>query len=97
MADKMIFKVTILWLHTTTYSRRDKHESRHIIKKESSRYERRQQGCRIAQGQVIDKKSNHRSRCGYNQKKPNKRTESLKGIGKGWRLGMGRQWNSLYG
>ena len=30
----------------------------------------------------MDKKSNHRSRSGYNQKKPNKRTRSLKEIGK---------------
>ena len=55
------------------YSGKDKHESRHTIKKESSGYEGRQQGCQDAQRQAIDKKSYHRSRSGSNLKKPSSR------------------------
>ena len=39
-----------------TYSREDKHEGRHPLKKETSQYKRRQQGCAIAKGQDVDKK-----------------------------------------
>ena len=75
-------------------------------KKRPSRYKREQQEHQIAQRQVIDKKSDYRSKSGYNpkkssdrrnyfigrnQEKPNKRTESPKEIGKGQRLGMGKQ------
>jgi len=39
-----------------TYSREDKHEGRHPLKKETSQYKRGQQGCTIAKGQDMDKK-----------------------------------------
>jgi len=79
------------------YSRKNKYESRCTVKKRPSEHKREQQEHQTAQEQVIDKKSNHRSRdscnqkkpsgrrnyiIGRNQKKPNKRTESSKGIGK---------------
>ena len=53
-----------------TYFRKNKHKSRHTLKKESSKYKRRQQGCQDAQGQVMDKKSYHRSSSSSNLKKP---------------------------
>ena len=64
-ADKMVCEVTRLWLHTTTYSKKDKYKSRCTIKKRLGGYKREQQGHQIAQGQVIDKKSEYRSRSGY--------------------------------
>ena len=45
MASKIVFEVTRLWLHTMTYSGKDKYESRHIIKEGLGRYKRRQQRC----------------------------------------------------
>ena len=47
MASKIVFEVTRLWLHTMTYSGKNKYESRHIIKEGSGRYKRRQQRCQV--------------------------------------------------
>jgi len=81
-----------------TYSVENKYKSRCTVKKRPSEYKRRQQEHQIAQRRVMDKKNNHRSRDGYNLKKPNsrrnytigrnqkksnKRTESPKRIRKG--------------
>ena len=71
--SKIVFKVTRLRLHTTTYSKKDKYKSRYTIKKRSSEYKREQQGCQTAQRWVIDKKNDHRSKDGYNLKKSNGR------------------------
>ena len=49
-----------------TYSGKDKHESRYIIKKRSSEYKGRQQECQDTQRWAINKKSYHRSRSGSN-------------------------------
>ena len=40
-----------------TYSRKDKHEGRHPLKKETDQYKRRQQECATAKEQDIDKKN----------------------------------------
>jgi len=42
ITGKMIFEVTRLWLHTVTYSRKDKYQDRYFIKEESSWYHKRQ-------------------------------------------------------
>jgi len=39
-----------------TYSREDEHEGRHLLKKGTSQYKRRQQRCAIAKGKDVDKK-----------------------------------------
>ena len=52
----MVSKVTRLWLRTTIYSREDKYEGRHPLKKETGQYKRGQQGCTIVKGWDVDKK-----------------------------------------
>ena len=42
MTSKMVFEVGRLWLHTTTYSGKDKYQSRCFIKERSSKYHERQ-------------------------------------------------------
>ena len=54
----MVFEVTRLWLHPTTYSREDKYKSGHFVKKEPSKYKREQQGCSITQRRTMDKENN---------------------------------------
>ena len=45
ITGKMVFGVTRLWLHTVTYSRKDKYQGRCFIKEESSWYHKRQSKC----------------------------------------------------
>ena len=64
----MIFEITRLWLHAKTYTREDKHESGHLITKEASRHQRRQQGCPTIEGRIIATKDNGRD---YNDQEEN--------------------------
>jgi len=52
----MVLEVVRLWLRIKTYCREDKHKGRHPLKKGTSQYKRRQQGCATAKGQDMDKK-----------------------------------------
>jgi len=54
----MVLEVARLRLYIKIYTRKDKHESRHPFKKESSEHERRQQRCPTTKGIIIDKKNN---------------------------------------
>jgi len=44
-----------------TYSGKDKYKGGHFVKKRSSEYKKRQQGCSIAQKRIIDKKNYSKS------------------------------------
>jgi len=50
----MVFETTRLQLYPTTYPRKNKYESRHIVKKGESRYKRRQSRHTDAQKRVMD-------------------------------------------
>ena len=39
ITGKMVFEVTRLWLYTITYSRKNKHQSRHFIEEGLYRYQ----------------------------------------------------------
>jgi len=59
MDDKL--DVTRLQFYSVTYSRKDKYKGRYFVKKRSSRYKGRQQGCLTAQRRIMDKKNYSRS------------------------------------
>ena len=59
MTGKMIFKVIRLWLHTTTYSRKDKYQDRCFIKERPGQHQGRQLRCANAQGRTMDKTTNN--------------------------------------
>ena len=44
-----------------TYSGKDKYKGGHFVKKRSSGYKKRQQGCSITQRRIIDKKNYSKS------------------------------------
>ena len=44
-----------------TYTGKDEHKSRYFVKKRSSEYKRKQQGCLTTQGRTMDEKNNSRS------------------------------------
>jgi len=44
-----------------TYPRKNKYKSRHFVKKEPSKYKRRQQKCLITQRRIMDKKNDSRN------------------------------------
>ena len=57
MTSKMIFRTTRLQLYTMLYTRKDKYKSQHTIKKEKSRYKRKQPGYTITKRRTIDIKN----------------------------------------
>ena len=100
----MVLEVTRLQLYIEIYTRKDKHESKHPIKKELSEYKRRQQRCLITKGTIMDKKNDSRNynvrkkdnsrQVRYNQGDQNKqhqRTRSGPSIEKGRWINMGRR------
>ena len=57
----MVLEVTRLRLYVEAYTRKDRHEGRHPIKKGSSKYKRRQQRCSITKEIIMDKDNNSRN------------------------------------
>ncbi len=53
----MVLEVIRLQLYIEVYIRKDKHKSRHSIKKGSSECERRQQRCLITKEIIMDKEN----------------------------------------
>jgi len=53
----MVLKTTGLQLYLATYSRKNKHQDGYTIKKRSSQYQGRQQGCSDAKRRTINKKN----------------------------------------
>ena len=75
----MVSQVVRLWFHFMTYSRKDKHESGHFVKKESSRHQRKQQRYQNTQEQIIEKENKHRSWSSDVQRKPDGRRNHIIG------------------
>ena len=61
MTSSMILEVTRLRLYIEAYTRKDKYKDRHPFKKESSKYERRQQRYPITKGTIMDKENDSRN------------------------------------
>ena len=53
----MVLKITRLQFYLATYSRKDKYQNKHTIKKRLSQYQERQQGCSDAKRETMDKKN----------------------------------------
>jgi len=53
----MVSEVTRLWFYSVIYSWKDKYKGRHFVKKKSSGYKRRQQGCSTAQKKLWIRKT----------------------------------------
>ena len=67
----MVLEITRLQLHIEAHTRKDKHESGHLITKGAGRHQGRQQGCSTIEERIIAMKDNGRD---YNdQKKSNSR------------------------
>ena len=54
----MVLEVTRLQLYIEIYTRKDKQESKHHIRKGLSEYKRRQQRCPTTKETIMDKKNN---------------------------------------
>jgi len=106
----MVFEITRLRLHIEAHTRKDKHESGHLIMKGTGKHQGRQQGCPTIEGRIIamknngrdynnQKKSNSRGKrhTEGNQEKHDKRKRSNPSIKKEGQFNLGRRRNRLHG